>query len=84
MFNGTNTASTADDLAVNFTSPVNGFGYAPNRIDQRQELLCSGPDLTGTLLGTLGNDGSGSFVGGISSSLVRSAQITCTFDGDGI
>ena len=82
MFNGSGTSNTADDFAVNFLNPTSGFGMAPNRIDGGVIAFYSGPNLTGTLLGTVANTGSGAFVGGISDVPFQSAQITCEFDGD--
>ena len=82
MFNGSGTSNSADDFAVNFLNPVSGFGMAPNRIDGGVIAFYSGPDLTGSLLGTVANTGSGAFVGGISDVPFQSAQITCEFDGD--
>jgi hypothetical protein len=82
MFNGLATPSTADDFAVNFDGGVNGFGFAPNTIDGGVITYYSGDNLTGTLLGTAINNGSGAFVGATSDMLIRSAQITCEFNFD--
>ena len=82
QLNGNGTSSTTDDFAVNFIGGVNGFGFAPNRIDGGVINYYSGEDLSGVLLGTAINSGFGNFVGATSDTLIRSAQITCEFDGD--
>ena len=82
MFNGSRTADTADDFAMNLLTPSNAFGIVPNRIDRGRVLLYSGPNLTGSVLAEIINDGSGAFLGAVTDSAIGSVHITCEFDGD--
>lgn len=82
MFNGSGTADTSDDFAMNVTMPSNAFGIVPNRIDGGRVLVYSGPNLTGTLLAEIVNTGSGAFLGVVTDGPIGSVQVTCEFDAD--
>lgn len=82
MFNGSSTVSRDDDFAVNFVGGANGFGYVGNLVDGGVIEFYDGKNLTGNLIGTVTNDGSGGFFGGVSDMMFKSARITCDFNGD--
>ncbi|MBO9575596.1 MAG: PEP-CTERM sorting domain-containing protein [Sphingobium sp.] len=74
-------AGVGGQITINFATPVNGIAWRSNNGDGGSVIGYTGLDQTGSTVGT-GSVASGGFGGLVSDTLIRSAKITCDFNGD--